>query len=165
MKFNQKSDNGVAKPAELRWPGKILLEEFMQPLGLAAYRVAKEVGVAPITISEILRGLRAISPRMACRLGAYFDVSPFFWLAVQAQSDARRAAGNGSSDGVTRCSLLNGQKLISDETRMMIAAWEQGLGAELAESEQELPAPSRPNHSKKRSDKRTRGASGKAVTP
>jgi addiction module HigA family antidote len=48
-------------------PGEVLMEEFMRPLGLTAYRVARDIGSIPITISKIIRGLRAISPEMALR--------------------------------------------------------------------------------------------------
>ncbi len=59
----------------------------MEPLGLSAYRVAKDIGVPQITLSQILRGLRGISPGMAVRLGRYFGVAPQFWLAMQAEHD------------------------------------------------------------------------------
>lgn len=73
-------------------PGEALLKLFMQPLGLTAYRVATDLEVPPIAISEILRGLRSISPVMALKLGTYFGVDPHFWMALQSAHELRLAA-------------------------------------------------------------------------
>ena len=73
-------------------PGEVLLKLFMQPLGLSAYRLSYDLEVPPIAISEILRGLRAISPVMALKLGTYFGVDPNFWLAIQSAHELRLAA-------------------------------------------------------------------------
>lgn len=70
----------------------MLLKLFMQPLGLTAYRVATDIEVPPIAISEILRGLRSISPVMALKLGTYFGVDPHFWLALQSAHELKLAA-------------------------------------------------------------------------
>ena len=51
-------------PQGPRPPGTVLQEDFMQPLGISAYRVAKDLSLAPITVSQILRGLRSISPAL-----------------------------------------------------------------------------------------------------
>lgn len=64
-------------------PGEILLEDFMKPLRLSQYRVAKDINVAPIRISEIIHGARAISADTALRLGKYFGNSAQFWLNLQ----------------------------------------------------------------------------------
>ncbi|MFA5247704.1 MAG: HigA family addiction module antitoxin [Patescibacteria group bacterium] len=64
-------------------PGEILQEEFLLPFKLSQYRLAKDIAVAPIRISEIIRGSRAISADTALRLGKYFNVSPEFWLNLQ----------------------------------------------------------------------------------
>jgi addiction module HigA family antidote len=69
-----------------------LLKLFMQPLGLSAYRLSYDLEVPPIAISEILRGLRAISPVMALKLGTYFGVDPNFWMAIQSAHELRLAA-------------------------------------------------------------------------
>jgi addiction module HigA family antidote len=61
-------------------PGEILREEFLSPLGLSAYRVAKDIGVSPTAIGQILAGARAIAPDMARRLGSYFGMTAEFWL-------------------------------------------------------------------------------------
>ena len=70
-------------------PGETLVEDFMKPLGLSTYRVAKDLGVQPITISLICRGKRAISPEMALRLSRYTGASPDFWLGLQESHDLR----------------------------------------------------------------------------
>jgi antitoxin HigA-1 len=64
-------------------PGEILQEEFLAPFKISQYRLAKDIAVAPIRISEIIRGSRAISADTALRLGKYFNVSPEFWLNLQ----------------------------------------------------------------------------------
>lgn len=71
-------------------PGEILREEFLLPLGLSAYRVAKDIGVSPTAIGQILSGARAITPDMARRLGCYFGMSAEFWLNAQSHYDLRK---------------------------------------------------------------------------
>jgi antitoxin HigA-1 len=71
-------------------PGEILQEEFMDPLALTAYRVAKELGVQQTRLSQILRGERGITAETALLLGRYFRVSPQFWLNLQASYDLRQ---------------------------------------------------------------------------
>lgn len=90
-----KAGNGQAKEVArepAKTPGDILRRSFMEPLGLTAYRVAKDIDVAQITLSQILHGKRGISPSMAVRLGRYFDVPPQFWLAMQAEHDLSKIA-------------------------------------------------------------------------
>lgn len=72
-------------------PGEILLEEFMRPLGLSVRKLAAAIGVPPNRISQILRGERSISASTALRLGRYFNMSPEFWLNMQAHYDLKRA--------------------------------------------------------------------------
>ena len=64
----------------------------MKPLGLSQYRVAADMGVAPLRISQIVRGQRAISADSALRLARYFGTSPGIWLRLQAQYDLEIAA-------------------------------------------------------------------------
>ena len=78
-------------------PGETLTEDFMKPLGLSTYRVAKDLGVQAITISLICRGRRAISPEMALRLSRYTGTSPDFWLGLQESHDLRLAERKLSS--------------------------------------------------------------------
>ncbi len=77
-------------------PGEILREDFMKPLGISINRLAREVGVPPGRISEIVRGKRAISADTALRLGRFFGVSPEIWVNLQGDYElrvARRAMG------------------------------------------------------------------------
>jgi addiction module HigA family antidote len=66
-------------------PGEILLEEFMEPLGVTQYRLAKETNVPPRRINEIVLGRRAVTADTALRLAKYFGTSEMFWLNLQAR--------------------------------------------------------------------------------
>jgi addiction module HigA family antidote len=68
-------------------PGEILREEFLSPLGISQYRLAKETSVPPRRINEIVRGLRSISADTSLRLARYFGLSERFWLNLQARYD------------------------------------------------------------------------------
>src|SRR2546428_5887103 len=68
-------------------PGEILQEDFLKPLGLSQYRLAKDIGVPPRRINEIVKGQRAITADTALRLGRYFGMSPEFWLNLQTHYD------------------------------------------------------------------------------
>lgn len=68
-------------------PGEVLLEDFMRPLGLSAYRLAKDIGVPTLRISQIVRGQRAVTADTALRLARYFGTSPEVWMRLQAQYD------------------------------------------------------------------------------
>ncbi len=80
----------MKKTLPLVTPGEILREEFLAPLGLSAYRVAKDLGVSPTAIGQILAAERAITPEMARRLGSYFGMSAEFWLNAQSHYDLRK---------------------------------------------------------------------------
>ena len=103
-------------------PGEALLRLFMVPLGLSAYRLATDLGVPPIAVSQLLRGRRAISAAMATRLGVYFGVEPEFWMALQSAYDLQVSARNGEAganggDMVTRCAALVDRQFIIRETK------------------------------------------------
>lgn len=66
-------------------PGEILLEDFMKPLGLSSYRVAKDIGVPALRTSQIVRGQRSITADTAMRLARYFGTSAAIWLRLQAR--------------------------------------------------------------------------------
>lgn len=68
-------------------PGEILEEEFLKPMALTQYRMAKDIGVPPRRINEIVRGQRAITADSALRLGRCFGMSPEFWLNLQSHFD------------------------------------------------------------------------------
>ena len=68
-------------------PGEILLEEFLDPLGVTQYRLAKDISVPPRRINEIVHGKRAITADTALRLARYFGTSERFWLNLQTRFD------------------------------------------------------------------------------
>jgi len=72
-------------------PGEILLEEFLKPLHITQYRLAKDIGVPQRRIGEIVHGRRAISADTALRLARYFGVEPEFWMNLQARFDLKVA--------------------------------------------------------------------------
>lgn len=90
-------------------PGTILRLEFMNPLGITAYRLSKELGVTPITVSHILRGKRSISVSIAARLGIFFDVPSDFWLRLQATYDLANMSKEEKFK-VSRCEKLGDRK-------------------------------------------------------
>jgi addiction module HigA family antidote len=79
-------------------PGEILKTEFMEPMGLSAYALAKALNFPGIY--EIVREERAISADTAIRLGKYFGLPPQFWLNLQNDYDLRVAEGNGVGKGI-----------------------------------------------------------------
>jgi addiction module HigA family antidote len=79
-------------------PGEILKTEFMEPMGLSAYALAKALNFPGIY--EVVRGERAISADTAIRLGKYFGLPPQFWLNLQNDYDLRVAEGNGVGKGI-----------------------------------------------------------------
>jgi len=64
-------------------PGEILMEEFLEPMGISQYRLAKDISVPPRRINEIVHGKRSITADTALRLGRFFSMSPQFWLNLQ----------------------------------------------------------------------------------
>ncbi len=68
-------------------PGGILKEEFLEPMGISQYRLAKDITVPPRRINEIVHGKRSITADTALRLGRYFGMSPQFWLNLQTRFD------------------------------------------------------------------------------
>src|SRR5436190_11588641 len=68
-------------------PGEILAEEFLKPMGITQYRLAKDISVPPRRINEIVKGERNISADTALRLGKYFGMAPQFWLNLQTHYD------------------------------------------------------------------------------
>jgi len=68
-------------------PGEVLIADFIEPLGLTRYRVAKAIGVPQRRIDEICSGKRAVTADTALRLGRFFSVEPQLWMNLQAQYD------------------------------------------------------------------------------
>ena len=74
------------KPTPIH-PGRILIEEFLNPMGISQYRLAKSISVPPRRINEIVHGKRSISADTALRLGRFFGTAPQFWLNLQSRFD------------------------------------------------------------------------------
>ena len=70
-------------------PGEILLEEFIKPLKISAYRLAKDTGMPATRVSQILKGKRKITADTALRLSKYFGNSADFWMGIQDEFDLR----------------------------------------------------------------------------
>ena len=80
-----------ARTLKLAHPGKILREEFMAPVGLSAYALAKSLDVPLPRVNDIVREKRTISPEMAVLLSAYFGTTDGYWINLQAHYDLERA--------------------------------------------------------------------------
>ena len=89
-------------------PGEILREEFLNPLGITAYRLAKDIRVPATRIADILGGRRGISAETALRLSRYFGNSAQFWLNLQAHYELREARGRfaGEIEAIPQCGKL-----------------------------------------------------------
>jgi addiction module HigA family antidote len=72
-------------------PGEMLLEEFLKPMGISQYRLAKDIGVPAMRINKIVRGERGISADTALRLARYFGMSVEFWTGIQTHYDIEMA--------------------------------------------------------------------------
>jgi antitoxin HigA-1 len=68
-------------------PGEILMEEFLEPLGISQYRLAKDINVPPRRINEIVHGKRSITADTALRLARFFGTTERFWLNLQVRYD------------------------------------------------------------------------------
>lgn len=93
MKISKRIEHGAALASEGLddigpiHPGEILLEEYMQPLGLTAYKLAKDLGIPAPRIYDIIRQKRGITADTAIRLGLYFNSSADLWLGLQNSYD------------------------------------------------------------------------------
>lgn len=74
-------------------PGEILLEEFLLPMSITAYRLAKDIDIPQTRVSEIIKGNRRITADTALRLSRYFENSPKFWLGLQDDYDIEEELG------------------------------------------------------------------------
>lgn len=95
-------------------PGEVLREEFMQPLGLSSYRLAKELHVTQPRVNDLVLEKRGVTADMALRLGTYFATGPEFWMNLQQAfelEEAQRAAGTSVSKIRPRDSQKAGQAL------------------------------------------------------
>lgn len=73
-------------------PGEILLEEFLKPMGLTQYRLAKEIGVSQRRIGEIVAGKRSITADTGLRLSRFFGLNDAFWIGLQVDHDLAEAS-------------------------------------------------------------------------
>ena len=97
-------------------PGEILREEFLVPLGLSAYRLAKCICVPQTRIAEIVHEQRDITADTALRLGKYFGMSPEFWLGLQTEFNLREAEDRIGRDLETIVAMeRNGDEAWEDE--------------------------------------------------
>ncbi len=90
-------------------PGEILLHDFMEPLALSQYALAKAIATTPIRISQIVRGQRGITADTALRLSRFFGTRPAWWLDLQTHYDLERAADKLEADiarTIKPCTLL-----------------------------------------------------------
>ena len=71
-------------------PGEILIEEFLKPMGISQYRLAKEIGVPQRRIGEIVTGTRAVTTDTGLRLSRFFGMSEGFWIGLQMDFDAAK---------------------------------------------------------------------------
>jgi addiction module HigA family antidote len=75
-------------------PGTILLEEFLEPMDISQYRLAKDTSVSARRINEIVHGKRSITADTALRLGKFFNMTPQFWMNLQSRYDLEVAEDN-----------------------------------------------------------------------
>jgi len=80
--FSDVADLNAGQSAPIH-PGEILLEDFLKPMGITQYRLAKEIGVSQRRIGEIVTGKRAITPDTGLRLSRFFGMSDGFWVGLQ----------------------------------------------------------------------------------
>ena len=83
-------NDGVSIPITL---GEILLEEYLEPMGISQSAMARAIRVSPRAVNEIVRGRRSITPAMSVRFGAFFGQSDEFWYGIQVECDFRKLAG------------------------------------------------------------------------
>lgn len=86
-------------------PGEILLEEFLKPMGITQYRLAKEIGVPQRRIGEIVAGTRSITPDTGLCLSRFFGMSDDFWTGLQLDYDA-------ASKGFTENGFIKDQAMV-----------------------------------------------------
>ena len=100
-------------------PGEILLEEFMKPLGISQYRLAKDLGVPAMRVNKIVHEKRGISADTALRLSRYFGTSAEFWMNIQSHYDVEMAR-------ITLGDTLAEVKIFGEEIRGDALSWQEG---------------------------------------
>ena len=96
------SDSGIGGGFDgVIHPGEVLQEQFLVPCGVTQYRLAKDIGVPPRRINEIVLGKRGITADTALRLARYFGTAPELWMHLQIQYELDRALAAGNRyDGI-----------------------------------------------------------------
>lgn len=87
-------------------PGEILLEEFLKPMEITAYRLSKSIGIPQTRTSQIIKGKRGVTADTALRLSKYFGTSPKFWLGLQDDYDLEEQT-NKLQDELNEIQTLN----------------------------------------------------------
>ena len=100
----------MGKKIQLICPGEILNEEFLEPLEITQYRLAKDISVPPRRINEIIHGKRSITADTALRLGRYFGTSPEFWLNLQSRYDLEKESEKLSERLAVEVKILEVEK-------------------------------------------------------
>ena len=95
-------------------PGELLLQEFLVPMGLSQYRLAKEIGVPAQRISEIVAGKRSITADTDLRLCRFFGLSNGYWLRAQAAHDTE-VSEEALADALAKIKPWNGPRLDADQ--------------------------------------------------
>ncbi|WP_257811575.1 HigA family addiction module antitoxin [Burkholderia glumae] len=90
----------MTREVPLATPGEILAEDWLEPMGITQYALAKAIGVPAGRIGEIIKHGRAITADTAVRLGAYFNVDPQSWLNLQSHYDAQLAKDRIGDDAL-----------------------------------------------------------------
>ena len=103
LDFSDVADTSAGRGAPIH-PGEILLEDFLKPMGITQYRLAKAIGVPQRRISEIVQGKRAITSDTALRLSRFLGMSDTFWVGLQTDHDlaVTRQAMQGTLDKIHR---------------------------------------------------------------
>lgn len=107
MDFSDVADVAAGRLPPIH-PGEILLEEFLKPMGISQYALAKAIEVHPRRVNEIVHGLRGISADTALRLAAFFGSSAEFWLSLQRHYDLEtaRAIMQGTLERIQQASTM-----------------------------------------------------------
>jgi addiction module HigA family antidote len=100
----------MAKRLKPIHPGEVLRAEFLEPMGLSQYRVAKSTGVPPRRINEIVHGKRAVTADTALRLGRLFGTTAEFWMNLQALYDLERTRDRVGAEIVAEVAPLYGKR-------------------------------------------------------
>jgi antitoxin HigA-1 len=87
LKHENYADVATGDTLDAVHPGHVLMADFIEPMGITRYRVAKAIGVQQRRIDEICSGERAVTADTAVRLGLAFNIDPQFWLNLQSQYD------------------------------------------------------------------------------